>query len=164
MCVCVPRKLSNFSETVEVIIVKLGTVTASDMGMHLVWFILTLTFIQGHIGQNHENTKYLTISETFQAMSIKFAVKIVQLKVYMTIASPMTLTSFTIISVSQTWLLFNLQYLGQYVTNYIRTWHDGRLMDALYYHFDDLDLDARSQWVSEAKNQLCMLSRQLSKQ
>ena len=32
------------------------------------------------------------ISETIQAMPIKIAVKIVQLKVYMTIARPMTLT------------------------------------------------------------------------
>ena len=31
------------------------------------------------------------VSETIEAMPIKFATKIVQLKVYMTIASPMTL-------------------------------------------------------------------------
>ena len=38
---------------------------------------------------------------------------------------------------------FNLQY--------IQTWHDGILMYALYAHvrFDDLDLDARSQWVGK---------------
>ena len=26
---------------------------------------------------------------------------------------------------------FNLQYLAQYVSYYIQTWHDGRLMNAL---------------------------------
>ena len=36
---------SHSAETIEVIIVKLGTVTASDMGMHHMSIILTLTFI-----------------------------------------------------------------------------------------------------------------------
>ena len=46
---------------------------------------------------------------------------------------------------------FNLQYLRQCVSYYIQTWHDGRLMGALYAHahFDDLDLNARSQWVGK---------------
>ena len=81
---------SDSSQTVEVIIFKLGTVTASDMGMHRVIFILTVsvTFIQYHVNLNHENNKGLIISETIQEMPINFAVKIV----YMTIASPMTLT------------------------------------------------------------------------
>ena len=37
--------------------------------------------------------------------------------------------------------------------NYIQTWHDGPFMDALYAHarFDDIDLDARSQWVGKGK-------------
>ena len=39
---------SNSSETVEVIIVKLGTMTTSDMRMHHMLIILTLTFIQCH--------------------------------------------------------------------------------------------------------------------
>ena len=82
---------SDFSETVEVDIVKLGMVTASDMRMHHVLITLTLTFIQGHTDLNHKSTTCLIISETVQAMPIKFAVKIVRLKVYMAIASPMTL-------------------------------------------------------------------------
>ena len=43
---------------------------------------------------------------------------------------------------------------------YIQTCDDGRLMDVLYAHarFDDLDLDARSQWVGNGKNQRRMLS------
>ena len=55
---------------------------------------------------------------------------------------------------SQTCLLFNLQYLIQYLSYYIQTWHDSRLMDAMYVddHFDDLDLDARSQSVGKGKN------------
>ena len=83
---------SDSSETVEVIIVKPGTVTASDMRMHHVLIILTLAFMQGHTDRNYENNKGLIISETIQAMPLTFAVMIVRLKVYMTIASPMTLT------------------------------------------------------------------------
>ena len=45
LCVCVSLA-SDFSGTIEVIIVKLGTVNASDMVMHHVLIILTLTFIQ----------------------------------------------------------------------------------------------------------------------
>ena len=49
-------------------------------------------------------------------MPIKFAVKIVRLKVYMTIASPMTLTYIKATSASQTGLLLNFYY--------IQIWHD----------------------------------------
>ena len=69
---------SNSSETVEVIIIKPGTVTASDMRMHQMLIILTLTFIQGHTDLNHENNKCSTILEIVQAMPIKFTVKIVR--------------------------------------------------------------------------------------
>ena len=55
---------SDSSETVEVIIIKLGMVTASDMRMYHVFIILTLTFIQGHTDLNRENNKCLIISET----------------------------------------------------------------------------------------------------
>ena len=51
VCVCVSLA-SDSSETVEVIIVKLGTVTASVMGMHHMLITLTLTFIQGHTDRN----------------------------------------------------------------------------------------------------------------
>ena len=60
---------------------KLGTVTASDMGMHHVLMTLTLTFIQCHTGLTHENNKCFIIIETVQAMPI-FTVKIVRLKIY----------------------------------------------------------------------------------
>ena len=50
-------------------------------------------------------------------MPIKFALKIVCREVYMTIASPMTLTFIQGHKcVSNIWLLFNLQYLGQYLS------------------------------------------------
>ena len=42
----------------------------------LMLIILTLTFIEGHKYLNHENNKGLIISETVQAMPIKFVVKI----------------------------------------------------------------------------------------
>ena len=54
--------------------------------------ILTLTFIQGHTDLNRENNECLIISETVQAMPNNLAVKIVRLKVYITITSLMTLT------------------------------------------------------------------------
>ena len=98
VCVCVYLSVcvslaSDFSETIEVTIVKLGTVTASDMGMLHLLIILTLTFIQGHIDLNHENNVCSIITETVQAMPIKFAVKIVRLKVYnMSFSSAITLT------------------------------------------------------------------------
>ena len=50
------------------------------------------------------------------------------------------------------YLTFLQVYIGQYVSYYIQTWHDGRLMDAIYYahaRLGDLDPDARSQWVSK---------------
>ena len=81
VCVCV-YFASDFSETVEVIIVQLGMVDASDMTMHHVLSILTLTFIQGHTDLNRENNKCSIISETVQAMPTTFAAKIVRLKVY----------------------------------------------------------------------------------
>ena len=69
----IPQKL-----LIQVVIVKLGMVTASDMRMHHLLIILTLTLFKfTHL--NHANKKYLIISETIQAMSIRFAVKIVQL-------------------------------------------------------------------------------------
>ena len=59
VCVCVCVSLaSDSSQTVKAItIIKLGTVTPSDMRMHHVLIVLTLTFIQGHTDHNHENNK-----------------------------------------------------------------------------------------------------------
>ena len=57
-------------------------VTASDVVMHHMLIILTMTFIQGHTDLNHENNKCSIISETVQAIPIEFAVRIVRLKVY----------------------------------------------------------------------------------
>ena len=93
VCLCVCLSLtSDGSETVEIIIVKLGKVTASDMRMFHMLTISTLTFIQGHTDLNHDKNKCFIISESFQAMPIKFAVKIVRLKVYIlsSILIPMT--------------------------------------------------------------------------
>ena len=81
VCVCVSLA-SDSSETIEVLIIKLGTVTASDTRLHHVLIIFTLTFTQGHTDLNHENIKCFIISETVQTMPINFAVKITRLKVY----------------------------------------------------------------------------------
>ena len=66
VCVCLSVRLSvclslclslasDSSETIEVIIIKLGTVTASDMVMHNLLITLTLIFIQGHTELKNEN-------------------------------------------------------------------------------------------------------------
>ena len=47
MPVCVSLA-SDSRETIEAIIIRLGTVAASDIRMHHMLIILTLTFIQGH--------------------------------------------------------------------------------------------------------------------
>ena len=48
LCLYVMSIASDSSETIKVIIIKLGTIIASDMRMHHMLIILTLTFIQGH--------------------------------------------------------------------------------------------------------------------
>ena len=53
-CVVDPSPAGDSSETIEVVIIKLGMVTASDMLRHHVLIILTLTFIQCHTDLNHE--------------------------------------------------------------------------------------------------------------
>ena len=78
--VCIPHKrfLGSCLVSVEVIIVKVDTATASDMRMHhvlFILFILTLTFIQGHTtALNDENNECFIISATIQAIPINFAV------------------------------------------------------------------------------------------
>ena len=57
-------------------------VTASDMRMHHVSIILTLTFVQGHTDLNKNKIKSSIISEAFLGMLIKFAAQIVRQKVY----------------------------------------------------------------------------------
>ena len=66
MCVCACVRVSLASDSsvtveLEVIIVKIGTVTASDMIMHHV--LIILTFIQGHTYLNHEKNQSSIISE-----------------------------------------------------------------------------------------------------
>ena len=58
---------SDYSKTIEVIIVKLGMVTASDVTLRHMLIILTLT-IQCHTDLNREKNKCSIISETVQAM------------------------------------------------------------------------------------------------
>ena len=78
----------------------------------------------------------------------------------MTIASPMTLTPMQCHKCvsNVTRLIFNLQYLGHYLSYYIQTWHDGRLRHGVYYAYARvyyLDFDTRAQWVGTgtSKNQ-----------
>ena len=100
VCVCLPCKRSS-----ETIIIKLRTVSASDMSMHHLLTILTLTFIQCRTDLNHENSKGLINSETIEEMPINFAVKIVQLKDYIWPLPVWWPWPFKATSVSQTKLL-----------------------------------------------------------
>ena len=61
----------------------------------------------------------------------------------MVIASPMTLTFIEGRKCLKLGYFFNLQYLGQYLSYGIQTWHGRRLMHGIYAHalFDDLELD-----------------------
>ena len=93
LCVCVSVCVSSArdsSETIEVVIVKLGTVTASGMLMHqLYWswpsFKVTQILIMKIINVDYFRNLW---SNGHQFL----CVKIVRLKVYMIVASPMTLT------------------------------------------------------------------------
>ena len=92
VCVCVCVSIASpISKTSDAIAINFDTVTASGLRMHHVLIILTLTFIQVHTHLNHENTTYSIIWQTVQALPIKFAVKIVRLKVNI-IASRITFT------------------------------------------------------------------------
>ena len=95
-------------------------------------------------------------------MPVKFAVKIVRLNVYMTFASPTTLTFIQSHKCVSNWtgLLFNLQYIGQYLSYYIQTWNDGRRMHNVHARFDELTLTLMQghSGSAKAKNQHCMLS------
>ena len=93
--------------------------------------MLTWSLNQGHADLNHENNKHSILSETVQATPIKFAVKIVRLKVSRNLPRSDDLA---------------LHPRSQ-------SWRVGRLMHRIYDHarVDDLDLDARSQWVSKGK-------------
>ena len=149
LCVCVPRK--RFVDTIETIIINFGTVTASDVLVLHELIVLTLTFIQGHTYLNHGNNECLIISETIRAMPIKFAVKTKGLydRCY---SDDLYLHSRSQVRLKLDYFLAcNISDNNVFVSHHIQTWHDGRLMDAIYAHarFDDLDLDARSQWVGK---------------
>ena len=111
LCVCLA---GDSSETVQVNIVKLklDTVTASGMRMHHVLIILTLTFIQGHTDQNHENNNF----DYFKKICKQWPsiVKRVWLSIYMTIGSTITLAFIQGHKCISNLTTFNLEYLRQY--------------------------------------------------
>ena len=70
MCLCVCALASDSSDIIEVIIIKLGTaVTASDLRMHHVLIILTLTLTQGHTDLNCEHNNCSIIEKLFEQMN-----------------------------------------------------------------------------------------------
>ena len=98
---------------------------------------------------------------SLQAMPIKFAVKIVRLRVCMTIASPMTITFIQGHKCLKLdcFLTCNISDILSY---YIQTWHDGRLVDALSYLLMlvlvTLTLMQVHSGSAKAKSQRCILS------
>ena len=107
VCVCLSVCLSSashISETNTVIAVKFDFVTVSVRECITYQFGFILTFTQGHTHLNNENNKFYCsiISGTIQEMPIRFAVKIVRLRVYMIVASPIALTFSKVTSASQT--------------------------------------------------------------
>ena len=162
MCVCLSL-VSYFLETIKVIVIKLGMVTASDMRLH--HMLIILTFIQGHTDLSHENNTCCIISETFQAMPIKFVVKTKGLynrcqskdidlhsRSELHLKSDKFLTGSFIV-IFQT--IFNLVQLGMAV---------GYAWLICSCSFDDFDLDARLQWLGRGNNSTFLLSQQLSMQ
>ena len=117
--------------------------------MHRVLIILTLTFIQVHTDLNQEDNKCLIISETIQVCCENCLTKGLYDHCQSDDRDRHSRSQYA----SPIGLLFNLQYLGQYLRYYIHTWHAGRFMDARHDHtrLDDLDLVARSQWVDKGK-------------
>ena len=86
VCVCVCVLLcvylslaSDSSETIKVIIIKLGMETAWGMRMHHFYINYDIDI---NSRSHRSYTNCLITSETFQAMPIKFTVKIVWRKVY----------------------------------------------------------------------------------
>ena len=101
---------------------------------------------------------YITLLENVQAVPIKVAVKIIRLKVCIIFSQSDDLDlhsrSQLLLKRQCFNLYYNSNYLGQYLSYGIPTWHDDRLMYGMYAHarFDDLGLDARSQWVGRGRN------------
>ena len=93
--------------------------------------ILTLAFTQGHAHLYNENNKCLIISETASAIPIMFHVKVVRLKVYMTIARPVALVFIQgHACVSNVTIWKRVIYRTTFKLLHSQTWHDGRLMYA----------------------------------
>ena len=87
--------------------------------------------------RNYSNNTHHVCCEDSQAKSL-----------CMTIVSPMTLLFTQGLKHDK-----SLTYIRQYLSCDFQTWHDGRRMHSICAHtrFDDLDLDARLQWVSKGK-------------
>ena len=88
-------------------------------------------------------------------MPITFTAKIVRPKVYMTVASPVTLTFIQSHKcVSNVTIYFLTCNISENInlSCYIHTWHGGRLMHGIYAHarFDDLELDLEIENVCKA--------------
>ena len=141
---------ADSSEMIKVITIKLGMVTASDRRMRQVFIILTEFDLHSRPkDRTHENNKCLIISETVQAIPIKFAVKIVRQKVYVIFSQSDDLAvharSQLRLKVDKcltcTIILIAIIYLGQYLSYGILTWHDGRSVHGIsaHDHFDDLE-------------------------
>ena len=135
---------------------------------------LDLTLNQGHTHLNHENNNCLIISETVHAMPIKFAVKIIWPAVHNHSSVRWTSPSLKVTTVFKLLFLTCTIILIVISCTIFKPWHSNwtkcyQQTEEIPYephlplrtfpqcciahaHFDDLDLDAWSQWLGRGKN------------
>ena len=123
---------SHISETSEAIAITFDTVTASVTRMYHVLIILTLTFIQNHTDINYENNMFDYVrnysSKSHQVYCEDSLTKGLHDHCQF---DDLELHSRPQVHLKLDYFL-TCHYLGQYLSYYIHTWHDSRLMNALY--------------------------------
>ena len=162
LCVCVrafkwcpSQAVIPQSRTVEITIVKLGTVTASYVRMHHVLIILTLTFIQGHTYLSHVMKMINVYFKNYSSNDHHVRCEDSPTKgLIVTTASPMTLT---FIQDHKCASMFSDYFLTCNISNNIQAITsklgmtvdlssvDGNNICHSYAGFNDLDLDATGQ-------------------
>ena len=122
LSVCVSLA-SDSSEAIEVIVVKLDTVTASDMALHHVLIILTLTFTQNHTDLNHKINQWSIISEIILfKQSPSRCENSPNIGLYNVFSVRCPCSSLKITTASQTWQMLTLNYI-YYSRSVFKLWH-----------------------------------------
>ena len=138
LCVCVSlykRFLINF----QVIFIKFGMLTASDMRLHHILIIFTLTFKVTHL--YYETNKMFDYFWTYSSNTHHVCCEDSPIHgLYDHCQSDdLDLHSRSHVRLKLDYF-FYLQYLRQYFSYCIQTWHDGRLMHCLELdlHFENV--------------------------